>query len=121
MDITLELYTRNHERQKEKGGHQEKKPQVTGSSTFRPPQHSSSKEPHYRKSKKEKNFPVSRDKPHSDLFNKDKKSIGYEKEGRFTEGLCTYCGGKQPTEKCFKRPQNRPGPSRGFPSKQGKS
>ncbi|MBW0496342.1 hypothetical protein O181_036057 [Austropuccinia psidii MF-1] len=121
MDITLELYTRHHERQKEKGGHQEKKPPVTGSNPFRPPQYSSSKEPHYKKSKKEKNFPVSRDKPHSYLLNKHKKSIGYEKEGRITEVLCTYCGVKQPTEKCFKRPQNRPGSSRGFPSKRERS
>ncbi|MBW0567624.1 hypothetical protein O181_107339 [Austropuccinia psidii MF-1] len=31
MDITLELDTRYHERQKEKGSYQEKKPPVTGS------------------------------------------------------------------------------------------
>ncbi|MBW0527562.1 hypothetical protein O181_067277 [Austropuccinia psidii MF-1] len=33
MDITLELDTRYHERQKEKGSHQEKKPPVTGSNS----------------------------------------------------------------------------------------
>ncbi|MBW0461415.1 hypothetical protein O181_001130 [Austropuccinia psidii MF-1] len=38
MDITLELDTRCHERQKEKGGHQEKKPPITGSNFSRPPQ-----------------------------------------------------------------------------------
>ncbi|MBW0482002.1 hypothetical protein O181_021717, partial [Austropuccinia psidii MF-1] len=31
MDVTLELDTRYHERQKEKGGNQEKKPPATGS------------------------------------------------------------------------------------------
>ncbi|MBW0578757.1 hypothetical protein O181_118472 [Austropuccinia psidii MF-1] len=35
MDITLELDTRYHERQKEKGSHQEKKPPVTGSNSSR--------------------------------------------------------------------------------------
>ncbi|MBW0569739.1 hypothetical protein O181_109454 [Austropuccinia psidii MF-1] len=35
MDITLELDTRYHERQKEKGSHQEKKPPVTGSKPSR--------------------------------------------------------------------------------------
>ncbi|MBW0506471.1 hypothetical protein O181_046186 [Austropuccinia psidii MF-1] len=38
MDITLELDTRYHERQKEKGSHQDKKPPVTGSNISRPPQ-----------------------------------------------------------------------------------
>ncbi|MBW0520905.1 hypothetical protein O181_060620 [Austropuccinia psidii MF-1] len=41
MDITLELDTRYHERQKEKGSYQEKKPPVTGSNSSRPPQDSS--------------------------------------------------------------------------------
>ncbi|MBW0512157.1 hypothetical protein O181_051872 [Austropuccinia psidii MF-1] len=36
MDITLELYTRYHEIQKEKVSHQEKKPPVTGSNSSRP-------------------------------------------------------------------------------------
>ncbi|MBW0501607.1 hypothetical protein O181_041322 [Austropuccinia psidii MF-1] len=40
MDITLELDTRYHERQKEKGSHQQKKPPVTGSNSSRPPQDS---------------------------------------------------------------------------------
>ncbi|MBW0492040.1 hypothetical protein O181_031755 [Austropuccinia psidii MF-1] len=38
MDINLELDTRYHERQKEKGSHQEKKPPVTGSNSSRTPQ-----------------------------------------------------------------------------------
>ncbi|MBW0530252.1 hypothetical protein O181_069967 [Austropuccinia psidii MF-1] len=38
MDITLQLNTRYHERQKEKGSYQEKKPPVTGSNLSRPPQ-----------------------------------------------------------------------------------
>ncbi|MBW0535161.1 hypothetical protein O181_074876 [Austropuccinia psidii MF-1] len=37
-DITMELDKRYHERQKEKGGHQEKKPPITGSNSFRTPQ-----------------------------------------------------------------------------------
>ncbi|MBW0467136.1 hypothetical protein O181_006851 [Austropuccinia psidii MF-1] len=40
MDITLELDTRYHERQKEKGSHQEKKPPITGSNSSKPPQSS---------------------------------------------------------------------------------
>ncbi|MBW0593832.1 hypothetical protein O181_133547 [Austropuccinia psidii MF-1] len=36
MDITLELDTRYHERQKEKGSHWEKKTPVTGSNSSRP-------------------------------------------------------------------------------------
>ncbi|MBW0579847.1 hypothetical protein O181_119562 [Austropuccinia psidii MF-1] len=56
MDITLELDTRYHERQKEKGSHQEKKPPVTGSNSSRPPQDSSSKRPHHKKDKKGKQF-----------------------------------------------------------------
>ncbi|MBW0569212.1 hypothetical protein O181_108927 [Austropuccinia psidii MF-1] len=121
MDITLELDTRYHERQKEKGGNQEKKPPVTGSNSSRPPQDSSSKRPHIEKNKKGKQFQVSKDKPHSALLNKEKKLIGSGKERRIKEGLCTYFGGKHPIEKCFKRPQNKPGSSRGFPSKQGKA
>ncbi|MBW0570417.1 hypothetical protein O181_110132 [Austropuccinia psidii MF-1] len=40
MDITLELDTRYHERQKEKGSHQEKKPPISGSNSSKPPQSS---------------------------------------------------------------------------------
>ncbi|MBW0479907.1 hypothetical protein O181_019622 [Austropuccinia psidii MF-1] len=50
MDITLELDTRYHERQKEKGSHQERKPPVTGPNSSRPPQNSSLKRPHHKKS-----------------------------------------------------------------------
>ncbi|MBW0568219.1 hypothetical protein O181_107934 [Austropuccinia psidii MF-1] len=38
MDITLELDTRYHERQKEKGSHQEKKPPISESNPSKPPQ-----------------------------------------------------------------------------------
>ncbi|MBW0522991.1 hypothetical protein O181_062706 [Austropuccinia psidii MF-1] len=109
MDITLDLDTRYHERQKEKGSHQDKKPPVTGSNSSRTPQDPSSKRPHHKKNKKGKQFKVSKDKPHSALLNKDNKLIGSEKKRRIKEGLCTYCGGKHPIEKCFKSPQNKPG------------
>ncbi|MBW0589160.1 hypothetical protein O181_128875 [Austropuccinia psidii MF-1] len=121
MDITLELDTRYHEEQKEKGRHQEKKPPVTGFNYSRPPQDSSSKRPHHKKNKKGKQFQASKEKPHSAMLNKDNKLIDSEKGRRIKEGLCTYCGGKHPIEKCFKRPQNKPGSSRSFPSKQEKS
>ncbi|MBW0470824.1 hypothetical protein O181_010539 [Austropuccinia psidii MF-1] len=49
MDITLELATRYHKRQKKKGNHQERKPSVTGSICSRPPQDSSSKNPNHKK------------------------------------------------------------------------
>ncbi|MBW0573646.1 hypothetical protein O181_113361 [Austropuccinia psidii MF-1] len=63
MNITLELDTRYHERQKEKGSHQEKKPPISGSNSSKPPQSSSSKKPYHRKNKKGKSFQVSKDKP----------------------------------------------------------
>ncbi|MBW0501717.1 hypothetical protein O181_041432 [Austropuccinia psidii MF-1] len=100
---------RYHERQKEKGSHQEKKPPTTGSNSSRPPQDSSSKRPHHKKNRKGKQFQVLEDKPHSALLNKDNKLIGSEKERRIKEGLCTYCGGNHSIEKLFKRPQNKPG------------
>ncbi|MBW0493936.1 hypothetical protein O181_033651 [Austropuccinia psidii MF-1] len=109
MDITLELDNRYHERQKEKGINQEKKPPVTGSNFSKPPQDSSSKKLHHKKNKKGNKFQVSKNKPHSALLNKDNKLIGSEKERRIKEGLCTYCGGKHPIEKFFKRPQKKPG------------
>ncbi|MBW0531233.1 hypothetical protein O181_070948 [Austropuccinia psidii MF-1] len=96
MDITLELDTRYHERQKEKGGNQEKKPHVTGSNSSRPLQGSSSKRTHHKKNKKGKQSQASNDTPHAALLNKDNKLIGSEKERRIKEGLCTYCGGKHP-------------------------
>ncbi|MBW0575941.1 hypothetical protein O181_115656 [Austropuccinia psidii MF-1] len=101
--------TRYHERQNKKGGNQEKKPPATGSNQSGPPQNSSSRRPHQKKNKKGKQFQSSKDKPHPALLNKDNKLIGSEKERRIQEGLCTYCGGKHPIEKCFKRPQNKPG------------
>ncbi|MBW0493044.1 hypothetical protein O181_032759 [Austropuccinia psidii MF-1] len=121
MDITLELDNRYHERQKEKFSNQEKKPPVTGSNSSRPPQDSSLKRPHHKKNKKGKQFQASKDKPHSALLNKDNKLISSEKERMIKEVSFTYCCGKHPIEKCFKRPQNKPGSSRGFPSKQGKA
>ncbi|MBW0555514.1 hypothetical protein O181_095229 [Austropuccinia psidii MF-1] len=64
MDITLELDTRYHERRKERGSHQEKKPPISGSNSSNPPQSESSKRPYQRKNKKGKNFQVSKEKPH---------------------------------------------------------
>ncbi|MBW0514534.1 hypothetical protein O181_054249 [Austropuccinia psidii MF-1] len=106
MDITLELDTRYHERQKERGGNQEKKPPVNGSNFSRPPQDSSSKRPHYKKNKKGKQSQVLKEKPQASLLNKDNKLIGSEKESRIKKGFCIYCGGKHPVQKCFKRPHN---------------
>ncbi|MBW0509101.1 hypothetical protein O181_048816 [Austropuccinia psidii MF-1] len=117
MEITLEMDNRYHERQKEKGSHQEKEPPTSGSNPSKPPQISSSKKPYHRKNNKGKDFQVSKDKPHSALLTKDNKLIGSERERTIKEGLCNYCGGKIPFEKCFKRPENRQGSSKGFPSK----
>ncbi|MBW0527075.1 hypothetical protein O181_066790 [Austropuccinia psidii MF-1] len=72
--------TRYHERQKEKGSHQEKKPPVTESNSSRPPQDSSRKRPPHKKKKKGKQFQVSKDKLHSALLNKENKLIGSEGE-----------------------------------------
>ncbi|MBW0512215.1 hypothetical protein O181_051930 [Austropuccinia psidii MF-1] len=109
MYITLELDPKYHERQKEKGGNQERKPPVTGYNFSRPPQDSSSKRPRHKKNKKGKKFHLSKDKPHDSLFNKDNKLIGSEKARRIKEGLCTYCGGNHPIGKCFNRSQNNLG------------
>ncbi|MBW0494063.1 hypothetical protein O181_033778 [Austropuccinia psidii MF-1] len=121
MHITVELDTKYHERQNERGIHQDKKPQVPGPNSFRPPKVSSLKKPHHKKNNKGKNFQVLKDTPHAALLNEENKLIGSEKERRIKEGLCTYCGGKPPIEKCFKRTQKRPGSSKGFPRKQGKA
>ncbi|MBW0538119.1 hypothetical protein O181_077834 [Austropuccinia psidii MF-1] len=102
MNITLELDTRYHERQKEKGIHQQKKHPVTESNYFRPPQDLSSKKHNHNKIKKGNNFQFSKNKPHSDLPNKDNKLILSEKERRIKEGLCTCCVGNNTIEKCFK-------------------
>ncbi|MBW0524290.1 hypothetical protein O181_064005 [Austropuccinia psidii MF-1] len=120
MDITLELYTRYHESKKEKGSHQEKKPPISGSNSSKPPQSSPSKKPYHRKNKKGEYFQVSKDKPHASLFTKENKLVVSENERRIKEGLCNYCGAKNPFERCFKRPENRQGSSKGLPSKQGK-
>ncbi|MBW0509317.1 hypothetical protein O181_049032 [Austropuccinia psidii MF-1] len=114
MDVTLELDTRYHERQKEKSHYQEKKPEASKLNSSHPQNSSSSSH------KKKKNF-QKRDKPHSSLLNKDFKLMSSEKERRIKEGLCTYCGGKHSLESCFKRPQNKlTQPSGQFPS-QGKA
>ncbi|MBW0534591.1 hypothetical protein O181_074306 [Austropuccinia psidii MF-1] len=107
--------------QKEKGSHQEKKPSISGSNTSKPLQSSSSKTPYHRKNKKGKKLKVSKDKPHAYLLTNNNKLIGSEKERRIKDGLCTYFGGKNPIEKCFKRPENGQGSSRGLPRKQGKA
>ncbi|MBW0567565.1 hypothetical protein O181_107280 [Austropuccinia psidii MF-1] len=96
MDITLELDTRYHERQKAKGSQQEKKAPLSVSNSSKPPQSSSTKKPYHRQNKKGKNFQVSKDKPHASLLTKDNKLIGSEKERRIQEGLCNYCGGNHP-------------------------
>ncbi|MBW0496543.1 hypothetical protein O181_036258 [Austropuccinia psidii MF-1] len=83
MDITLELDTSYHERQKEKSNHQEKKPEASKSNPSHP-QNST------RSSQKKKNF-QKRDKPHSSFLNKDFKLMNSEKERRIKEGLRTYC------------------------------
>ncbi|MBW0577740.1 hypothetical protein O181_117455 [Austropuccinia psidii MF-1] len=62
MDVNSELDTRYHERQKEKGGNQKKKPPVNGSNQSRPPQNSYSKRSHQKKNKKGKQFQDSKDK-----------------------------------------------------------
>ncbi|MBW0498194.1 hypothetical protein O181_037909 [Austropuccinia psidii MF-1] len=80
MVITLELDTRYHERQKERGNNQEKKPPIIGSNFSNPPQISSSKRPYHRKNKKGKNFQVSKDKPHVALLTTETKLSGSEKE-----------------------------------------
>ncbi|MBW0556624.1 hypothetical protein O181_096339 [Austropuccinia psidii MF-1] len=100
MDITLELDTGYHERQKERNHHQEKKPEASKSSLSH--QQNSSSSSH------KKNFHAQkRHKPHSSLLNKDFKLKGSEKERRIKEGFCTYCGGKHSLYSCFKRPQNK--------------
>ncbi|MBW0461039.1 hypothetical protein O181_000754 [Austropuccinia psidii MF-1] len=121
MEITLELDTRYQERQKEKDSQKEKKPPITGSNSLWPTQYSSSKKTHHKKSKKGKYFQASKDKSHSAILNKGKKFLVSEKERTIKEGLCTYFSGKRTIEKFLKRAQNRPGSSRGFPSKNGKS
>ncbi|MBW0519610.1 hypothetical protein O181_059325 [Austropuccinia psidii MF-1] len=121
MENTLGLDNRYHERQKENSSNQEKKPPVIGSNSFRPPQYSSSKKPKHKKNKKGKNFQGSKEKAHSALLNKENKLICSKKERRIQEVLCTCCGAKNPIEKYFKRPQNKPGSSRGSPSENGKS
>ncbi|MBW0553518.1 hypothetical protein O181_093233 [Austropuccinia psidii MF-1] len=99
MDITLELDTRYHERQKEKSHHQEKKPEASKSNSSH---HKSSPN----SNQKKKNF-QKRDKPNSSFLNEDFMLMNYEKGRRIKEVLCTYCGGKHSIESCFKRPQNK--------------
>ncbi|MBW0475357.1 hypothetical protein O181_015072 [Austropuccinia psidii MF-1] len=98
LDITVELDTRYHERQKEKGSHQENKHPVIGSNSSGSLQDSYSKRPHHKKNNKGKQLQASKDKPHSALLKKDNTLSGSEKERRIKEGICTYCGGKHPIE-----------------------
>ncbi|MBW0507736.1 hypothetical protein O181_047451 [Austropuccinia psidii MF-1] len=99
MNITLDLDTRYHERQMEKGHFQEKKPEASVSNSSHPQNSSSSnqKKKHFKK----------RDKTNSSFLNKDFKLMGSEKETKIKEGLCTYRGGKHSLESCFKRPHNQ--------------
>ncbi|MBW0562363.1 hypothetical protein O181_102078 [Austropuccinia psidii MF-1] len=99
MEIMLELDTRYHERQNEKSHHQEKKPEASKSNSSHCKSSSSS-------SSKKKNF-QKRDKPHLSLLNNNFKLTDSEKERRIKEVLCTYCGGKNSLESCFKRPQKK--------------
>ncbi|MBW0573927.1 hypothetical protein O181_113642, partial [Austropuccinia psidii MF-1] len=63
MDVSLELDTRYHERQKQKNHHQEKKPEASKSNSSHHQNSSSS-------SHKKKNFHSQRrDRPHSSLLN----------------------------------------------------
>ncbi|MBW0554625.1 hypothetical protein O181_094340 [Austropuccinia psidii MF-1] len=112
MDITLELDTRYHERQKENNHHQEKKPEASKSNSSHPQNSSSSSH------KKKKNF-QKRDKPHSCLLNKDFKFMNYEKERRIKEGLCNYCCGNHslgPVPKDLKT--SLPNPLEIFPARE---
>ncbi|MBW0530676.1 hypothetical protein O181_070391 [Austropuccinia psidii MF-1] len=114
MDVSLELDTRYHEKQKEKNHHQEKKPEAS-KSNYSHHQNSSSS------SHKKKTFhSQKRDKPHSSLLNRYFKLKGSEKERRIKEGLCIYCGGKHSLESCVKRPQNKLTQPSGSFSIQGK-
>ncbi|MBW0505460.1 hypothetical protein O181_045175 [Austropuccinia psidii MF-1] len=81
MELTLELDTRYHQRQKEKSHHQKKNPEASKSNYLCSSQ------------KKKKNFQKS-EKPHSYLLNKYFKLMNSETERRIKEGLCTYCDGK---------------------------
>ncbi|MBW0512928.1 hypothetical protein O181_052643 [Austropuccinia psidii MF-1] len=99
MDLSLDLDTSYHERQKEKSHHQEKNTEVSKSISSHPQNSSSS-------SHKKKNF-QKRDNPHSSLLNNDFKLMNSEKERRIKESLCTYCGGKHSLESCLKCPQNK--------------
>ncbi|MBW0580317.1 hypothetical protein O181_120032 [Austropuccinia psidii MF-1] len=113
MDITLEPDTRNHERKNEKSHHQEKKPEALKSNYSHPQNSSSSSQ------KKKKNFQNS-DKTNFSLLNKDVKLMNPEKEIRIKEGFCTYFGGKNSLESCFKIPQNQLSQPSGKSPRQGK-
>ncbi|MBW0490989.1 hypothetical protein O181_030704 [Austropuccinia psidii MF-1] len=81
LDITLELDTRYHDRQKEKSHNQEKNPEASMSNSSHPKSSSTSN--------KRKNF-KRREMPYSSLLNKDFKFMNSEKERRIKEGLCMY-------------------------------
>ncbi|MBW0488439.1 hypothetical protein O181_028154 [Austropuccinia psidii MF-1] len=79
IDITLELDTRYHERQKEKIHHQEKKREASKANSSHPQDSSASS------NEKKKNC-EKRDKPHSSLLSEDFKLMNSEKERRIKEG-----------------------------------
>ncbi|MBW0558090.1 hypothetical protein O181_097805 [Austropuccinia psidii MF-1] len=82
MDITLEIDTRYHERQKEKNYFQEKKPEASKSVSSHSKNSSSSNQ------KKKHNFHFQkREKLPSPFLNKDFNLMGSEKERRLKEGL----------------------------------
>ncbi|MBW0467401.1 hypothetical protein O181_007116 [Austropuccinia psidii MF-1] len=114
MDITLELDTMYHEREKGRSHSREKNAEASKAISSHPQNSSSSNQ------KKMKSF-QKRDKPRYSLLNKKFKLMGSEKERRVKEGFCAYCGGKHGLKPCFKRPQNKLSqPSGKFPI-QGKA
>ncbi|MBW0511222.1 hypothetical protein O181_050937, partial [Austropuccinia psidii MF-1] len=86
LDITLELDTRYHDRQKEKINNQEKNPEASKSNSSHPKSSSTS-------NKKKKNF-KKREMPYSSLLNKDFKFMNSEKERRIKEGLSLVCNSR---------------------------
>ncbi|MBW0508714.1 hypothetical protein O181_048429 [Austropuccinia psidii MF-1] len=77
INITLDLDTRYHEMQKQKGHHQEKKAEAPKSNSSHPQSSTSSNQ-------KKKNF-QKRDKPHSSFLNEHLKVMDYKKERRIKE------------------------------------
>ncbi|MBW0481453.1 hypothetical protein O181_021168 [Austropuccinia psidii MF-1] len=115
MEITLELDSRYHERQKGKKNYQEKNTEVSKSSFYHHQNSSSS-------THKKKNFRVhKRDKPPSSLLNRDHRLMGSEKERRIKEGFRAYCGGNYSSGAYFKSTQNQLTQPSGRVPSQGKA